>query len=137
VENKAFLLDTSALFCLKDDEEGAAKVEKILEESKKGDNRTIISFMTGMEYLYINLIRYGEETARRAYLELTLLPISIIESNEEIRLTAAELKAKHAISVADAWIAATALFEGAVLVHKDPEYESMPKSIKQLALPYK
>ncbi len=137
MENKAFLLDTSALFCLKDDEEGAAKVEKILEESKKGDNRTIISFMTGMEYLYINLIRYGEETARRAYLELTLLPISIIESNEEIRLTAAELKAKHAISVADAWIAATALFEGAVLVHKDPEYESMPKSIKQLALPYK
>jgi ribonuclease VapC len=137
VENKAFLLDTSALFCLKDDEDGAAKVEKILEESKQGHYRSMISFMTAMEYLYINLIRYDEETARKAYLELTLLPINIIESNEELRLFAAELKANHEISVADAWIAATALVENAILVHKDTEYESLPKNIKQLALPYK
>ena len=137
MESKAFLLDTSALFCLRDDEDGATGVEKILENSRKGSSQVMISFMTGMEYLYINLIRYGEETARRAYLELTLLPIRIVESNEEIRLTAAELKANHAISVADAWIAATALIEGAVLVHKDPEYESLPKNIKQLVLPYK
>jgi ribonuclease VapC len=137
VENKTFLLDTSALFCLRDDETGADKVESILEESKKGKAQTIISFMTAMEYLYINLIRYDEETARRSYLELTLLPITIIESQEEIRLAAAELKAKHAMSVADAWIAATALSEQAILVHKDPEYESLPKNIKQLTLPYK
>jgi ribonuclease VapC len=137
VKNKAFLLDTSALFCLRDDETGADKVESILEESKKGKAQTIISFMSGMEYLYINLMRYGEEIARQAYLEFTLLPVSIVESNEEIRSIAAELKANHAISVADAWIAATALSEQAILVHKDPEYESLPKKIKQLALPYK
>lgn len=137
MKNKAFLLDTSALFCLRDDETGADKVESILEESKKGKAQTIISFMSGMEYLYINLMRYGEEIARQAYLEFTLLPVSIVESNEEIRSIAAELKANHAISVADAWIAATALSEQAILVHKDPEYESLPKKIKQLALPYK
>jgi predicted nucleic acid-binding protein len=31
----------------------------------------------------------------------------------------------HALSVADAWIAAAARQEGAVLVHKDPEFQAI------------
>lgn len=135
--NKSYLLDTSAIFCLKDDEEGAPRVEKILEEARNGDCQAYLSFMSLMEYLYITLIRYGEDLARKAYLELTLLPLKTIESNEELRLAAAELKANHNLSVADAWIAATAKVEKAILVHKDPEFEAISRSVKCLALPYK
>lgn len=135
--NKTYVLDTSAIFCLKDDEEGASRIEKILEEARIGDCQVGVSFMSLMEYLYITLIRYGEDLARKAYLELTLLPLKIIESNEELRLAAAEFKANYNLSVADAWIAATAKIEAAILVHKDPEFEAVNHSIKCLALPYK
>ena len=38
---------------------------------------------------------------------------------------AAALKACHRLSVADAWIAAAAQREGAVLLHKDPELRAL------------
>ena len=50
---------------------------------------------------------------------------------------AAEFKAAHKISFADAWIAATAKFQQAVLVHKDPEFEQVKDEVTLLPLPYK
>ncbi|OGC03505.1 hypothetical protein A2276_01155 [candidate division WOR-1 bacterium RIFOXYA12_FULL_43_27] len=130
---KPYVLDTSAIFCLKDNAPGAEKVEKILE----GQNKIYASFMSYMEYLYIVLMRMGEEQARADYLKLTMLPIEVVESNEELRFAAAELKANHQVSLADAWIAATAQQLNAVLVHRDPEFEALNKQIECLVLPYK
>jgi predicted nucleic acid-binding protein len=138
VENaKRFVIDTSAFFCLKDDEAGAERVQEILAKARHGQIKVFVSFMSLMEYLYVCFIRYGEELARRAYLELTLLPMEIVESDENLRLRAAEFKANHNISLADAWIAATAAEKNAVLVHKDPEYETLAHLVKCLPLPYK
>ena len=39
------------------------------------------------------------------------------------------------LSLADAWIAATAILEGATLVHKNPEFDSL--QCRQMTLPYK
>jgi len=135
--SKLFVLDTSAIFCLKDNEAGADKVEEILGKARKGEVKVFVSFMTLMEYLYVCFMRFGTELAHRAYLEVTLLPIEIVESDEDLRVIAAELKANHSISVADAWIGATARKLNATLVHKDPEYEVLKHSLKCLALPYK
>lgn len=137
MESKLYVLDTSAIFTLKDDEAGAEKISEILEKAKNRHSKVFVSFMTMMEYLYVCIIRFGDEIARRAYLELTLLPIEIMESNEDLRLISAELKANHNISVADAWIAASAKKLDAILVHKDPEFESVKHSVKCMALPYK
>ncbi|MHB8167515.1 MAG: PIN domain-containing protein [Sulfuricella sp.] len=49
---------------------------------------------------------------------------------------ASSIKAVHPLSLADAWIAASALELGATLVHKDPEFESLPGLIEE-RLPYK
>lgn len=38
---------------------------------------------------------------------------------------AAAIKACHPLAVADLWIAAAARREGAVLVHKDPEFRAL------------
>ena len=133
----SYVLDTSAILCLKDDESGADSVESILRDAARNRCRIVISFMTLMEYLYINEMRAGKDEARRAYIELNQLPIKVLDSNEELGILATDLKASHKISVADAWIAATAIQTGSVLVHKDPEYESLKKKIAQIALPYK
>jgi predicted nucleic acid-binding protein len=48
---------------------------------------------------------------------------------------AAEIKATCRLSIADAWVAASAELSKATLVHKDPEFEPLP--IPQRKLPYK
>ena len=137
MEKSKYVLDTSALFCLKDNEEGSNTVEEILEKAGRKQCDVLISFITLMEYYYICLMRYGDDIARQAYLQVSLLPIKAIESNEALRITAAQLKANYPISLADAWIAATAVNYAAVLIHKDPEYDSIGGALKCLALPYK
>jgi len=48
-----------------------------------------------------------------------------LRDNEAGAEHVAAIKACHALSVADAWIAAAAQQEGAVLVHKDPEFQAI------------
>lgn len=53
-----------------------------------------------------------------------------------IRL-AGEIKALFNLPVADAWIVATAIQQGASLVHKDPEFEQLKNRVTLSPLPYK
>lgn len=48
-----------------------------------------------------------------------------------------DLKSAYRLSFADAWIAALALRQKAVLVHKDPEFEPLSQSLALQTLPYK
>jgi ribonuclease VapC len=133
---KKFVLDTSALVCLRESEPGADDVEKILrEQGSKG--HVYVSFISLMEFYYVLFQEQGESDARRAYLELKQLPLHVIESDEELGLSAGRIKATHRLSVADAWVAATTERLGACLVHKDPEFESLKGQITLQPLPYK
>lgn len=127
-----FVLDTSALLCLIKDEEGADAVEKILRQET-----VFVSFLSMMEFLYVRHRETGEARAGRDYAELKALPIQVMESDEPLRLLAARIKAAHRLSLADAWVAATAEQLGAVLVHKDPEFDPLDGRIKMLRLPSK
>jgi len=68
---------------------------------------------------------------------MAVLPRLRVDSPEALGLLAGALKAKHHMSVADAWIAALAQARNATLVHKDPEFEQVEATIKVLRLPYK
>jgi hypothetical protein len=50
-------------------------------------------------------------------------------------IKSAEFKALFPLSMADAWIAACAAEQGAVLLHKDPEFKPLP--VLQELLPLK
>ena len=133
---KGYVLDTSALFCLRDNEEGAAQVDKII--SHAGNSSPVyVCFASLMEYFYIVYQEKGKEDAFRAYLELKMLNLQIVESDETLRLKAGEIKANFNLSFADAWIAGTAELCNAFLVHKDPEFEPLGKRIHLKSLPYK
>lgn len=133
---ETFVLDTSALFCLKENEPGASEVEAILRQQGKKET-VFISFISIMELAYILEQEQGEAAAREGVLQLKQLPIQVVESDEPLALAAARIKAGHKLSVADAWIAATAERLGATLVHKDPEFEPLAKMILLKALPLK
>jgi predicted nucleic acid-binding protein len=129
-----YLLDTSAFFTLRYDEKGAEQVQDIL---KNGQKSCLVSFMTFMEYFYNIWRKEGESTAMEAYLQLKNLPVKKIETSESLLLLAAEIKATCSLSLADSWIAATAIQEKAVLVHKDPEFEQLKDRLSLKPLPYK
>lgn len=131
--NTSFLLDTSALLTLLEDEAGADRVERVLRQAQ-----TFICAVSLLEVRYITLQEWSESEAdvRHALLKRSGATI-LWDLDEPIVLKAAGLKAGFSISLADALIAASALRHGATLLHKDPEFEALPDAIKQERLPYK
>ncbi|MFH0730702.1 MAG: type II toxin-antitoxin system VapC family toxin [Pseudomonadota bacterium] len=134
---EAYVLDTSAWLTLIEDENGAGAVQSILEKSREGNVAVFVSFITFMEVYYITLQERGAAEAQERVELMTSLPIVRIESSRALGILAAEIKALHKLSVADAWIAALAKEQCAILVHKDPEYEQVEDFVKTLKLPYK
>lgn len=133
---KYYVLDTSALLTLHQDEPGADEVETIL--AKNGKEHTVwVSFISLMEFFYIIQQESEVEKARLSYGGLKQLPLMVMDSDEELGLIAAGIKATYQVSLADAWIAATTERLNAKLIHKDPEFETLKSLIRLQNLPYK
>jgi predicted nucleic acid-binding protein len=132
---KRFLLDTSALLTLRDDEAGADRVAEVLDLAAKGEAKCYGCFITLMEVLY--RVRRDEDQAagQLAYQQCLALPIEWMSNSETLLVKAAEFKALYPLSIADAWMAACASEQGAILLHKDPEFKALP--VTQELLPLK
>lgn len=122
---KSYLLDTSALLTLRDDEPGADRVADLLRQAQAGKVRCCGCFITLMEVLYRVWKDEGEPAGRLAYEQCLSLPMDWLHESDSLLVAAAEVKARHRLSLADAWIAAAARQEAATLVHKDPEFAAI------------
>jgi len=138
----SYVLDTSALLTLHYNEPGSDRVAEILaralEPSIASKAQVIVfgCFMSLMELFYRVWKNEGEAEGRKAYLLCQALPITWVHETPELLEQAARMKASFPLSLGDAWIAATALQCEAVLIHKDPEFESVSE-LQQELLPYK
>lgn len=128
-----YLFDTSALLTLWNDEEGADLAENIL----RSNAQVCVSFMSCMEGRYRIWKNAGKAESDEFAKYLDLLPLQRISCTDAIFEKAIEIKATNSLSVCDSWIAATAVATGAILVHKDPEFEQIKRIVKLKALPYK
>jgi predicted nucleic acid-binding protein len=127
------VLDTSAILSFIEDEAGADRVGEILQQEE-----VWLPWLILMETYYISRQEQDQAEAERRYALLKQLPVTLLwEVNEQTLLTAARLKALHRISLADAIIAAYAVVQKAILVHKDPEFEALSSQVTLEALPYK
>ena len=128
-----YLLDTSAILTLLEDEEGAERVEALLRQET-----ILLPFLVLLETYYMTLQEQTEDVADRRYALLKQLPATVLwDVDEPTLLTAGRLKAGHRLSLADALIAALALRHQAILVHKDPEIAALAETVQLEALPYK
>ena len=132
---KRYLLDTSALLTLRDDEDGADMVADLLYQAQENRAICFVCFMTLMEVFYRVWKDESELAGRIAYEKCQSLPIQWVHESKGLLEISARLKAQYPLSLADAWIAASAIHENATLVHKDPEFISL--KCPQLQLPYK
>ncbi len=127
---KKFVLDTSALFTLMEEEEGQERVAQIIDEEE-----VLLPFITLLEIHYITCREQGSAEADRRMAILKQQNI-IWAFDEPTLLIAARLKTNHHISLADSMIAAVAYQYQATLVHKDPEYEALIGQVEMEILPY-
>ena len=130
--SETYLLDTSAVLTLVEDEKGADRVEYLLRNEK-----VLIPFLAAMETYYVTMQEEGQAEADKRYAHLKQVRATFIwDTSEPILLTAARYKATYSVSLADALIAAFAFQNDALLVHKDPEFELL-KEVRQEKLPYR
>ena len=128
-----YLLDASALMTLLEDEDGAGRVEEILLRGF-----VLVPFVALLEVYYITLQERGETAAMQRHEMIKRLPATLLwQMDEPVLLAAARFKASQRISLADAIVAGFASVYGAVLVHKDPEFEVLAGTMVMEALPYK
>ena len=128
-----YMLDTSAVLTLLEDEEGAERVETLLRNEE-----IVLSFLVLLETYTITLQEQTEDIADQRYALLKQLPVKFLFSvDEPILLKAGRFKSRYRISLADALTAAFAVQLETVLVHKDPELEILGEKVKQEILPYK
>ena len=126
---ESYTLDTSAIMSYFLGEVGKDEVSRILSRAQKREIMVYVSFMSYMETLYRTWKLSDEDTGRKAYIMLRNLPVKEVTQDEDLLLKAAAIKATNPLSVADAWIVATAQKTGTTLVHKDPEMDII-KGIK-------
>ena len=101
-----YLLDTSAILTLLEDEEGAERVETLLRNEE-----ILLPFLVLLETYYITLQEQSEAIADQQYALLKQLPVTFLSNvDEPTLLTAARFKARFHISLANALIAAYAVF---------------------------
>ncbi|MDO8673750.1 MAG: PIN domain-containing protein [Dehalococcoidia bacterium] len=131
-KSNSYLLDTSAVLTLIEDEPGADRVEELLR------NRVVLlPFVVGLETYYITCQERGTDEADRRLFLLRHLPAQWLNAvDDAVLVTAGRFKANYRLSLADCLVAAFASETGAVLVHKDPEYDSLD-TLRQERLPYK
>lgn len=130
---KSFVLDTSALMTFIEQEQGAERVRDVLLHCA-----IIIPWLSLLEAVYISQRELGEEEALTRYALLKQLNAQIIwEADEALLIHAARIKSTHRLSLADSVIAAVAVQNEAILLHKDPEYEPLQDVVEMEILPYK
>ena len=136
-KTSSYVLDTSAILAFTEGEPGAEVVRNILRKTERGKARTFVSFMTFMEAFYRIWQLRGKESAEEIFVLLAALPMRRVDVDDDLIRLSGEIKALYRLSLADAWIIATALKEEALLVHKDPEFEQVKGRVDLFALPYK
>lgn len=129
-----FVLDTSAILALRGNEPGADRVEALLRSARSRRSEVMLSFMTRMELLYLVERDEGAAEAAAVVRLLDAVEVDWVSCEDAILAEAARIKAGSGISVADAWIAATAAERRAILVHKDPEFARLDH-VRQERLP--
>ena len=126
----AQVLDSHALLRLFRDEPGAETVAAILEKAGLRDLPVHMTEVNYAEVQYIVRRKDGDVAWSRIADELLAAPIEFHPSTRSLADLAAGFKARHRISLADAFAAALAKEMKAELVTGDSEFKPLEREIR-------
>jgi len=124
---KKRVLDSYSLLVFLQKEGAYQRIKDLLSVE---DRPVLMNAVNVGEVFYI-LSRQRGDRAAEYFLSVVLpgLPIGVIGNSFANVMEAARLKAKHALSFADCFAAATAIRENAVLVTGDAEFKKLGRAV--------
>ncbi|MGD8257405.1 MAG: type II toxin-antitoxin system VapC family toxin [Desulfobacterales bacterium] len=125
------LLDSYALLAYLNKEDGFEKVRNVLAYAQRASLPVLMNELNVGETYYILYRKRSHEQADY-FLDTVLagLPISMISNDFNAVISAAKIKARHALSFADCFVVATAQKENAVILTGDPEFKNVEKFVE-------
>ena len=123
------VLDTKPLIKLFAKEEGWEAVQKISSKIEAEEIEAAISVVTLTEIYYMYLQEKRPDLAKTRTEELRYATyLRKLEVSEEIAVKAGEFKGRYNVSIADAFIAAAAYFEGSTIISDDADFKRIPET---------
>lgn len=120
------ILDTKPLIKLFAKEDGWKYVQKILSKVESGEINAGISVVTLTEIYYKYLQEKRPDLAETRTKELKhAIYLKKFEINEEVAVKAGQFKGKYNISIADAFIAASAYYEESIIISDDADFKKI------------
>lgn len=120
-----YVLDSFAILAYLGDEEGAEKVEELLDKADNEEAEIFVSYVSLGEVYYITAREFGVAKANEAVATVKSWPLEFVKVNESIALSAARIKAAHSLAYADAFVVATAIDKKGTIVTGDAEFEGV------------
>ncbi len=126
----AYVMDSYAMLAYLNGEAGQRRVQEILTLALSHDVEVYLGMINLGEILYIVERRRGLTQAQRTLSLIESLPLTICDTTRTLVLDAAHIKAGHGISYADAFAAALAQSENAIVVTGDPEFNAVTELVQ-------
>lgn len=131
---KVVVLDSWALLAYLDGEPAGTRVRQVLRRARGRELQALLSLISFGECLYVIEREHGLQRAQQAVGIIDQLALRVVPVDRPLVLAAAHLKARHAISYADAFTAAVALRHRGVVMTGDPEFEALASEMPILWL---
>lgn len=129
-----YVLDACALLRVAQQEPGADAVAKYLYEAQAGHCTVYLHQINLGEVVYTVGKKYGWAKAQATRDSISLLPIKLVEFEDDLFWRAVELKAQYPISYADAFAAALAMSLKATLLSTDSEFSALKGKLQVIAV---
>lgn len=117
-----FVLDSFALLRFIQKEPGNEPVKDILDEVRSGTACAMLNVINMGEIIYTVQRRFGLQFKLEVVMNISRLGIVILPATNDLVFRAAEVKARFAMSYADAFAVASAIEHNATLVTGDQEF---------------
>ena len=124
------VLDSYALLAFLRGEDGDGKVRQLLERAGERDQPLHMTEANYAEVKYIIIRKEGRQRWAGIAADLPALPLEFHPITRLLADIAADFKAQHRISLADAFAAALAKEKKAELVTGDPEFKPLEGEVK-------
>jgi predicted nucleic acid-binding protein len=134
-EPTAYVLDSFAMLAYFGGKPGANAVEQMLQRARAQAIKLFLSLINLGEVYYITQRERGKDRAVETLILLDQLPIQQEPVDRALVLSAASIKAHHAISYADAFAAGLAQRLNIPVVTGDPEFQKVTAAIDVVWLP--
>jgi predicted nucleic acid-binding protein len=126
----AYVLDSYALLVYLQKQPGWQETGSLLRMFKRERREALLNWINWGEIYYIVRRHFGAEKAQETMELLSTFPLKVHPVTFDLVSLASELKSDYKISYADAFCAATALQNMAIVITGDAEFQALESVIE-------